>query len=187
MGRITPHHTNAIGRPTGRALPFDDQRHLQAHAWLVEEAYLLDGQRYDEWLTYLDDDVRYYMPVTVTRAAGADFESASGMAHFDEDKQSLSQRVARFSTQHAWAEDPPSRLRHFITNVRTFATDDPERVFVESAVLLFRSRGDVNDSSLLSARREDLLRRSADGWRLQSRTIHVDESVLRTQSLSVFL
>ena len=43
------------------------------------------------------------------------------MAHFDEDKYSLRRRVARFPTEHAWTEDPPSRLRHHITNVRTFA------------------------------------------------------------------
>ena len=83
------------------------------------------------------------------------------MAHFDEDKYSLSQRVARFATEHAWTEDPPSRLRHFITNVRTFECDDPSddaHLVVESAELLFRSRGDVNESALVSCGREDLLR-----------------------------
>ena len=76
----------------------------------------------------LTDDVRYVMPVRVTTARGAGFDTSSGtgpgMAHFDEDKYSLSQRVARFATEHAWTEDPPSRLRHFITNVRTFDGDD---------------------------------------------------------------
>jgi hypothetical protein len=40
---------------------------------------------------------------------------------------------------------------------------------------------------VLSAGREDLLRRSADGWRLARRTILVDDSVLRTQNLAIFL
>ena len=106
-------------------MPFNDTRHLEAHQFLVDEAYLLDAQQYDAWLDTLTDDIRYVMPVRVTTARGAGFDtSGPGMAHFDEDKYSLSQRVARFATEHAWTEDPPSRLRHFVTNVRTFAGDD---------------------------------------------------------------
>jgi 3-phenylpropionate/cinnamic acid dioxygenase small subunit len=109
------------------------------------------------------------------------------MAHFDEDKYSLSQRVARMGTEHVWAEDPPSRLRHFITNVRTFECDDDTHLFVESAELLFRSRGDVNESALVSCGREDLLSWCDDRWKLARRNIITDESVLRMQYLAVFL
>ncbi len=169
-----------------KTLPFNDSRHLEAHQFLVDEAYLLDAQEYEAWLDTLTDDIRYVMPVRVTTARAAGFDTSPGMAHFDEDKYSLSQRVARFATEHAWTEDPPSRLRHFITNVRTFAEDD-RHLAVESAELLFRSRGDVNESALLSCGREDLLRRCDDRWKLARRTIIVDESVLRMQNLAVFL
>jgi phthalate 3,4-dioxygenase subunit beta len=168
-------------------LPFSDIRHLEAHQFLVDEAWLLDAQRYEDWLDTLTDDIRYVMPVRVTTARGAGFDTSPGMAHFDEDKYSLSQRVARFATEHAWTEDPPSRLRHFVTNVRTFACDDAAQLIVESAELLFRSRGDVNESALMSCGREDVLRRCGDGWKLASRTITADESVLRMQNLAVFL
>ncbi len=180
-----------------KPLRFNDPRHLVAQQFLVDEAYLLDAQQYEAWLDTLTDDVRYVMPVRVTTARGAGFDTSAGrgpgMAHFDEDKHSLRQRVARFATEHAWAEDPPSRLRHFITNVRTFECDDPgegAHLIVESAELLFRSRGDVNESALVSCGREDLLRWS-DGsqqtLKLARRTIFVDESVLRMQNLAVFL
>lgn len=169
-----------------KALPFNDVRHLEAHQFLVEEAYLLDVGDYAAWLDTLTDDVRYVMPVRVTTARGAGFDTSPGMAHFDEDKYSLTQRVARFATEHAWTEDPPSRLRHFVTNVRTFVEDDTH-LAVESAELLFRSRGDVNESALVSCGREDLLRRCDDRWKLARRMIFVDESVLRMQNLAVFL
>ncbi len=172
---------------TGAALAFCDDRHQQAHQWLVEEAYLLDAQSYETWLDLLAEDIHYVMPVRVTTALGSGFDTAPGMAHFDEDKYSLSRRVARFLTEHAWTEDPPSRLRHHLSNVRTFATEDEDHLVVESAVLLFRSRGDVREPSLISAGREDLLRRSGDGWLLARRTILVDESVLRTQNMAIFL
>jgi 3-phenylpropionate/cinnamic acid dioxygenase small subunit len=127
------------------------------------------------------------MPVRVTTARGAGFDTSPGMAHFDEDKYSLSQRVARFATEHAWTEDPPSRLRHFITNVRTFVCDDEKHLEVESAELLFRSRGDVNESALVSCGRQDLLRWCGDRWKLARRNIITDEAVLRMQNLAVFL
>jgi len=173
-------------------LPFNDIRHLQAHQFLVDEAYLLDAQQYEAWLDTLTDDVRYVMPVRVTTARGAGFDTTPGrgpgMAHFDEDKYSLRQRVARFATEHAWTEDPPSRLRHFITNVRTFACDhDDAHLIVESAELLFRSRGDVNEGALMSCGRQDLLRWCDDRLMLARRNIVADESVLRMQNLAVFL
>jgi 3-phenylpropionate/cinnamic acid dioxygenase small subunit len=179
-------HASRIVR-TGRTLPFSDERHLQAHQWLVDEAYLLDAQDYQAWLALLTDDIHYLMPVRVTTALGAGFDTSPGMAHFDEDKYSLSRRVARFLTEHAWTEDPPSRLRHHLSNVRTFATEDPDHLVVESATLLFRNRGDVREGAFISAGREDLLRRTGDDWQLARRTILVDDAVMRMQNLAIFL
>ena len=187
LGALAPGWPRPTHQRTGASLPFDDPRHLAAHRWLVDEAYLLDAQDYEAWLDLLTDDVHYLMPVRVTTALGAGFDTAPGMAHFDEDKYSLGRRVARFATEHAWTEDPPSRMRHHLSNVRTFATDDPGHLVVDSAVLLFRSRGDVRESALVSAGREDLLRRVGERWQLARRTILVDESVLRMQNLAIFL
>ena len=172
---------------TGDSLPFNDELHLQAHKWLVDESYLLDAQEYDEWLSRLTDDVHYLMPVRVTTALGAGYSTSPGMAHMDENKYSLSRRAARFATEHAWTEDPPSRLRHYVTNVRTFRTGNPDEIIVDSAVLLFRSRGDVREAATVSAGREDLLRRTGSGWQLARRTIMVDEAVIRMQNLAIFL
>lgn len=174
-------------RRVGETLAFNDELHLQAHRWLVDEAYLLDAQDYEAWISRIADDIHYLMPVRVTTALGAGYSTAPGMAHLDENKYSLSRRVARFATEHAWTEDPPSRLRHYITNVRTFRTDEPNEIIVDSAVLLFRSRGDVREAATVSAGREDLLRRTATGWELARRTIMVDESVIRMQNLAIFL
>jgi len=104
-----------------------------------------------------------------------------------EDLYSLRKRVARFETEHAWTEDPPSRLRHFVSNVRTFRTERADELRVESSVLVFRSRGDVREPYLLSAGRTDVLRGGGGALRLASRDIEVDESVLRMQNLGIFL
>lgn len=169
------------------SIPFDDPRHLEASRFLVDEAYVLDAQEYDVWLSMLTDDVRYVMPVRVSTARGAGFDTAPGMSHFDEDRYSLERRVARFATEHAFTEDPPSRLRHHVTNIRCSEASNGDELTVHSAVMLFRSRGDVRPPAFISAGRQDLLRREGGCWKLAHRLVLVDESVLRTQNLAIFL
>jgi phthalate 3,4-dioxygenase beta subunit len=169
-----------------RALPYDDPRHLAAAHWLVEEAALLDARRWDAWLELLADDVRYVMPVRVTTSVRRASELRGEMAHFDEDRFSLGKRVERLATEHAWTEDPPSRTRHLVTNIRTFAAEGGG-LRVESAVMLFRSRGDTRPPEIVCAGRVDHLRATGSGYLLAERRIDVDESVLRTQNLAIFL
>lgn len=65
-------------KPPRKPLPFNDIRHLQAHQFLVDEAYLLDAQDYGTWLDTLTDDIRYVMPVRVTTARGSGFDVSPG-------------------------------------------------------------------------------------------------------------
>jgi phthalate 3,4-dioxygenase beta subunit len=169
------------------SLPFDDARHHAAHRFLVEEAAMLDAREWAGWLDLLTDDVRYVMPVRVTTVIDAGYDARSDMAHFDEDRYALGKRVERLLTEHAWTEDPPSRTRHLVTNVRAFPGNQDGEIEVESTLLLFRSRGDDRDAEYVCASRRDVLRRDGDRHLLASRQIIVDESVLRTQNLAVFL
>jgi phthalate 3,4-dioxygenase beta subunit len=155
-------------------------------------------------LGVLTDDIRYRMPVQVTTATGTAGPVLGDMVHFDEDRYTLGLRVERLEGRHAWTEDPPSRTRRFVTNVRVTPAGggqrqgDIQEVEVRSYLLLFRSRGDDREPDFISAERTDVLRRQAlagravddaveDDWRLACRDIEVDEAVLRTQNLAVFL
>ena len=133
----------------GTSLRFDDERHLEMHRWLVDETYLLDAQAYTEWLDHLADDIHYLMPVRVTTSARhARLDTAPGMAHFDEDKYSLSRRAARFLTEHAWTED---RCCGYAIICPTCARSQPRTPTTSSStrhLLLFRSRGDVREAAL---------------------------------------
>jgi phthalate 3,4-dioxygenase beta subunit len=100
-------------------LPFSSEHHHEVHQWLVVEADILDQRRYAEWMDLLTDDVVYRMPVRVTTSPHLE-GTLDGMDHFDEDRYSLQRRVDRFATEHAWTEDPPSRTRHFVSNVRVY-------------------------------------------------------------------
>ena len=191
-----------------RPLARSDERHLAAESFLIEEAHLLDTARFADWLDLLHPDVVYRMPIRVTAAKAADEADLVTMDHFDEDLYSLRLRVARFQTDSAWTEDPPSRVRHHVSNVRAFAAAQvdgdvgaadvdggdpagaaavPDAVVVESAVLVYRSRGDRTPPSVLSAGRTDTLVPGPNGLLLRRRLIEIDESVLRTQNLAIFL
>ena len=132
-GPTPPSRRSARTRPrlqrTGRTLPFDDERHLQAHQWLVDEAYLLDAQHYD-------DVARRCSPTTSTTScrcgsrppSGAGFDTAPGMAHFDEDKYSLSPprrplpHRARLDRGPAVAAAPPRHQRAHLRDRRPTTT-----------------------------------------------------------------
>lgn len=159
---------------------------------LYREAELLDEGRYRDWLTLMAEDVVYQVPVRLTRERppqGGYGGVSQSMYHLDEDRTSLEMRVARLETGFAWAEDPPSRLRHFVTNVRIGQVQENPRgmeVEVRSNLLLFRSRWDRPEFTLLSAERRDLWRREEEGWKLARRLVILDHSTLPTHNLSFF-
>jgi phthalate 3,4-dioxygenase beta subunit len=167
-------------------IDFGTPLHDEVHQFLVTEAELLDARRYDEWIELMTEDVRYRMPVRVTTSPGED-AARERMHHFDEDLWSLRRRVERFATEHAWTEDPPSRTRHLVTNVRAYPGEREEETLVRSYLLLFRSRGDVRTPDFVVGERTDVLRRVDGELRLARRDFEVDEAVLRTQNLAVFV
>jgi phthalate 3,4-dioxygenase subunit beta len=161
--------------------------HHDVTTWLFWEAELLDERRFREWLSLLADDVRYRMPVTVTTMRRTDHVALGAMTHFDEDRYSLEKRVERLEGDHAWTEDPPSRARRFVTNVRVATLDGSDDVEARSYLLLYRSRGDDRPADLVSVERTDRLRPVPGGWLLAARHLAIDEAVLRTQNLALFL
>lgn len=174
--------------PDGRRpLRYGGDDYDQVVDLLYREAEALDERRHRDWLDMLTDDIHYVVPVRITSAHSLADSHLADMAHFDEDRYSLTKRVQRFDTEHAWAEDPPSRTRRFVTNVRCWEGDAPGELLVRANLLLFRSRGDVHGPDLLSAQRTDVLRRVDGALRIARREVLLDESVLRTQNLAVFL
>jgi 3-phenylpropionate/cinnamic acid dioxygenase small subunit len=153
--------------------------------WLDREAELLDTGQLEPWLALLTDDIRYTMPIRLTRERGGGSDVDFGAPHFQEDMGTLRMRVERLKSEFAWAEDPPSRTRRFVTNVRPRVV--AEGVEVRSYLLLYRSRGDATTAELVSAERRDLLRRTASGLRLRRREVLIDQASLAVRNLAVML
>lgn len=175
---------------TGRAweeLPVSERAALQyeVEQFLYAEAAMLDARQYREWLGLLADDVHYWMPIrrTVSRSdIDREFTKPGDMAFFDDDRHMLEMRVKKLEASSAWSEDPPSRSRHFVSNVRVVAVAGTE-VTVELCFHLYRSRLNSEPSSWIG-RRVDVLRRTGGGFLLARRHLFLDETVILATNMS---
>ena len=161
--------------------------------FLYHEAELLDERRYEAWLALFTEDAQYFMPMRrnvphdepereFTRA-GLDVN------WFDEGKDTLTRRVKQILTGIHWAEEPPSRICHLISNVQvltaTPSAGAPAEVTVKSRFLVYRNRVET-ETDFLVGKREDLLRRVDGGWQIARRKIVLDQNVLLAKNLTVF-
>ena len=153
----------------------------------ANEAWLLDDRRFREWLDLFTDDVFYFMPrrMNVQRDDAARELSPPGdLAIFEDDKTYLTMRVERLETGMAWAENPPSRTRHLISNLVVEPLDGGE-VKAKTAFILYRSHHET-DENIFAGSREDVLRRVEGAWKIARRTIVLDSNVILAKNLSVF-
>jgi 3-phenylpropionate/cinnamic acid dioxygenase small subunit len=164
------------------------QLQYEIEQFLFAEAALIDDRRFPEWLEWLAHDLDYWMPIRTTRMQNDlqnEFTKPGEGALFDDDKESMAQRVRKLYTGYAWAEDPPSRTRHALFNVRVLGEVGDE-VHVDCNFFLYRSRL-ATDEDFWSGRREDRLRRGGPGgFVVCRRHIYLDHVSLNSKNLSVF-
>lgn len=159
----------------------------EVETFYTHEAALLDHQRFEEWVDLFTDDTSYFMPIRRTvprRNLSREFTQPGEMAFFDDDKATLVGRVQKLGTGTAWAEDPPSRTRHLVTNVR-IVEDSGTELTVETCFHLYRTRLKSEIDEWIG-RREDVLRRTEGGFRIARRHIYLDQTILLSQNLSNF-
>jgi len=162
-----------------------DTRYSEILEFLHQEAELLDTRRFSEWLELMTEDIRYNMPVRSNRAhTRSNYIEKTEI--FSENMASLRMRVKRLTTDFAWAENPPSRTRHLVTNVRVRATDNPEELEVRSYILVYRNRSNSSSADILSGERTDVMRKVEGSWHLAARTILLDQVVVGSRNLSIF-
>lgn len=162
-------------------------RQFEVERFYYDEAALLDAHRYEDWLALFAEDAFYFMPLRRTRMQrelDREFTQPGEMAFFDDNKGQLASRVAKLLTGRSWSEDPPSRTRHMITNVRV-VEDTSGELTVESNFHLYRTRLKSEEDSWIGSRR-DVLRRADDSFLIVKRTIMLEQTVLLSRNLSNF-
>lgn len=183
--------TPALKKPIPPCLSPLPPRELvfEAEQFLYREARLLDAERYEEWLGLMTEDIHYWMPGIQARYRRDKTPriDPKRMALFDDDMLNMRRRVTRFLDATAWAEDPPTRSCHTISNVEVELTAREDEYKVYSTFINCRGRNETEEY-WLAGRRTDMLRRAGDGsLRLASREIVMTQTVLLSKNLNVFL
>jgi len=161
--------------------------------FLYEEAEALDERNFEDWLDMLADDIRYWMPMRRNVKAnelGREFtREGQDINWFDEGKETLERRVMQIRTGVHWAEEPLSRICHFVTNVQLLSTtpsaSDPTEVSVKCRFLIYRNRVQT-ETDFLIGKREDTLRKVNGAWKVAERKIILDQNVLLAKNLTFF-
>ena len=169
--------------------------------FLHREADLLDERRYEEWLSLLAEDVRYWMPmrrnVKVDDLEREFTREGRDISWFDEGKETLTRRVRQIQTGIHWAEEPVSRISHLLSNIQLIEVNpsaaDPAEVSVRCRFLVYRNRLEREENvfagrrtDILVGKREDLLRRVGSDWQIARRRILLDQNVLLSKNLTFF-
>jgi biphenyl 2,3-dioxygenase beta subunit len=162
----------------------------QVEQFFYAEARLLDTWAWQEWLQLFTGDVRYWMPVRKNRLrrerTNDDRPAGIEMALFDDDLNQLGIRVQQLVSGRHWAEDPPSRCRHLITNVSVQAAGaNSSELEVQSNFIVYRNRLET-EVDIWAGERQDVLRPAGDSFKIAKRTILLDQNVVLSKNLSVF-
>jgi biphenyl 2,3-dioxygenase beta subunit len=158
---------------------------FEVEQFLYAEAAMIDGRAYRTWLDLWTEDCNYWMPIrrTVTLSdIDREFTKRGDMSFYDDGKAALAMRIAKMESGSSWSEDPPSRTRHIVSNVRIMEAEGDE-VGVEVAFLLYRSRLNTEESMWVG-RRVDRLRRVDGALKLCGREIYLDQTLIRATNMS---
>lgn len=178
----------------------DDKLVRQVEQFAYREARLLDERRFREWLELFAEDIRYWMVQRTTRYPknskalvladpkryiDSDLPQEGGLALYDENLDTLQRRVARLETGLAWSEDPPSRTRRFISNIEVKSGEAESEFLVHSNFLVYKNRAETEQDFFIGARK-DVLRRLDGSFKIASRKMVLDQTVIMAKNLSIF-
>jgi 3-phenylpropionate/cinnamic acid dioxygenase small subunit len=151
------------------------------------EARLFGQKRFREWLEQMvAPEIHYYLPIVEDRLK-ADRRPPPEFppAIFDDDYKDLDERIARLETNLVWSEDPPSQIRHLITNIEAYSTDEPGHFEAYSNFLVYRRRRERDEATFVGER-EDLLRRQNGEFKLVRRKLFLAQRVITHTNLYLF-
>lgn len=154
----------------------------QAAELLYREAEALDGQRWDDWLALFTEDAVYWVPTWVDEHQPADDPDRQlSLIHYAS-RAGLEDRVWRIRSGLSVASEVLPRTAHLIGNVRVddAARAGPDEVIVHSVFTVQRFDLRARASHAFFGRYQHRLRRTAQGWRIAGKTIHLLNDLIPT-------
>ena len=153
-------------------LPAADLTRGEIETFLYEEAALLDEWRLAEWRALFTEDAIYRIPSTDIPDADPD----NTLFLIDDDAARLRSRVDQLLGKSTWSENPRSRTRRLLTNVRIRKAEGA-RAWVTANFVVYRMRS--NQVATYVGRYEYVLERHREGLRIQQRRAVLDLESLR--------
>lgn len=114
---------------------------LEIEDFLYKEAALLDSWRLEEWLELLTDDATYHVPPTDL----PDADPRDTLFIIADDALRIRSRVKQLLGKSAWAENPKSRTRRMISNVRILDSQGGQ-IRVSANFVVYRMRYELVDT-----------------------------------------
>lgn len=150
-----------------------------------KEVGILDDHDFHHWLELLTDDVHYVMARRLNKEGDFPlFDVKSPL--MEENYLSLTARVEKLYSKYSWSEIPPSRYRHYVTNVRVGESKNDVEISIRSNVIFMRNRLESADYEIFTYERRDILRKTGEDLKLCNRLIIPDQPVLSLSTISNF-
>jgi p-cumate 2,3-dioxygenase subunit beta len=147
---------------------------------LYREAALLDEWRLEEWLELLTDDAVYQVPST----DAPEGDERNTLYIIADDAARIRSRVKQLVGRSAWAENPHSRTRRIISNVRVPGADG-DRILVTANFAVFRMRYETVDTYV--GRYDYRLSRFGTELKIRERRAILDNEALRPHGKISFI
>jgi len=158
--------------------------------FLYAEAQLLDDHEFNTWIKLFTDQAHYWVPTRNTRTnreRGKEIAARGEGAHVDDDMVRLRGRVRRSTSGLAWSEEPPSRTRRLLTNVR-IRQRDTGVLDVRLNFWVYRGRLERHQDWFVGERFDVLTPDDGPfGYLIVDRKIVLDQSTVLAPNMSVFL
>ncbi len=163
----------------------------EVEQFYYREALLLDRHEFNDWFDLLDEDIRYFMPIRTNRTRREqkklEYTKDNEFAHFDDDLTMMRGRQRKLMSDVGWSENPASRTRHIVGNVLIEEELSASELSVVSSFIVYRNRLE-RQVDIFAGERLDVLRRAENelGFKIAKRTIHIDQSTILSNNLSLF-
>ena len=147
--------------------------------FLYHEAWLLDSQRYEEWLQLFTEDATYWVPLE--RGQKDPYETSS-IIH--DDRTLLELRVKQIRHPRAHARQPLARTVHQVGNV-SITSDTPQEVSVASTLTVVEFRNEKQ--RIYGALVQHRLRRKGDTFQIAHKRVDLVNSEGELDGIAILL
>ena len=154
----------------------------QVEQFLYREAEMLDDWRLHEWIELFDEDRGgFYMPTTDAPEA----DHRTSLYLIADDMPRLRSRVAQLMSGITWAENPKSRTRHMVSNVR-IGEQKGEVLKVRANFVVYRMRFQ-NIDPYIGEYHYQLLPKPDGSFKILERRVILDLEALRPHGKVSFI